>query len=342
MPHSRTIAAITLLAGLLATTLACGETSPAPANSAATLTAGHRAWQANALAKLGASKHADALVTAAALASLDAGNAAQALSLVDRALLDQPKAADIGLFAISLCARTPRCDLLRREAELRAIDPGNGAGWMAALQHASNSKDSAGVEQALTQIAQASQFDLDFVPLERRFISGLAEVPAPFAVDADSNTPEAQRRVWAISVTSALATPGFQSLLQACKQDSAGDKPALRQRCRLIATRLVGGDRVISNMVGLRLQEWAANNDQDRQSALTEQRRMNWRLWQLGDIATKQQLSTGEQTAILIAHDNESDGIAAVLTAAHRPLDPPADWQPAVADHPHARSLAPP
>lgn len=341
MQHSRTITVTALLAGLLATTIACAAMPLPPANATSTPSAEQAAWRADAIEKLGASKHADALVTAAALTSLDPGRAAQALSLVDRAARAKPSAADIGLFAISLCERTPHCDVWRRETDLRAIDPGNGAGWMAALQHASNNKDSAGVEQALTQIAHASRFDLDFVPLERRFVAGLAEVPAPYGVAADNSMPDAQRRLWAISVTSALAMPAFQSLLQACKQDSTG-KPALRARCRLIATRLVGGDRLITNMVGLRLQEWTASDEPDRQAALTEQRRLKWRMGQLGDIAARHVFSTGEQTAILMAHEHESDGIAAVLAAAHRPLDPSADWPPAVSDNSLAPSRAQP
>ncbi len=341
MPHSRTIATSTLLAGLLAAAFARGATPLAPANASSTRSAEQAAWRTNAIEKLAASKHADALVTAAALASLDPGNTAQALSLVKRAVHAKPGAADIGLFAISLCDRAPHCDVLRQEADLRAIDPGNGAGWMAALQHASNSKDSAGVDQALTQIAHASCFDLDFVPLERRFVSGLAEVPAPFAVDTDNSTPEAQRRAWAISMTSALAMPAFQNLLQACKHDSAS-KPGLRSQCRLIATRLVDGDRVVTQMVGLRLQEWTASHAQDRQAALTEQRRMKWRTWQLGDIAAQHLLSTSEQTAILMAHASESDGIAAVLAAAHRPLDPPASWKPVATDNSLTPSRAQP
>jgi hypothetical protein len=34
------------------------------------------------------------------------------------------------------------------------------------------------------------------------------------------------------------------------------------------------------------------------------------------------------QIGIMLAHENEVDGIDAVLLATARPLDPPAHWQP--------------
>lgn len=49
---------------------------------------------------------------------------------------------------------------------------------------------------------------------------------------------------------------------------------------------------------------------------------------QLGAVSVNSAMSPATQVSITLAHQNEVDGIGAVLRAIGRPLDPPSDWQP--------------
>ncbi|OOG37076.1 hypothetical protein [Rhodanobacter sp. C05] len=328
MRYPRTISGSILAAGLLAGSFALANTTPQRPGPQSDSTAAGTTWRIGAVKSLSALQDADALITAGALAQNLSGDAGKSLSLLDRATVIAPQAADIGLLDVIQCGTHPGCDALKREARVRSIDPHNGDVWMAELHDASTHADLARIDEALSNMARSTHFNFYFASLGRRFIAGLNRVPTLPDDPADrAGTPEARRQEQAMSMVAALAMPALQDLMHACQPGStAGD--ARHKTCRDIATSMEHGDTMIANLVGLRLHEWTARDAGDRAEAVAQRRRLQWRMNQLSAIAGTPALPPTKEIATMLAHEREVDSIDAMLTDAGRPLDPPTGWQP--------------
>ena len=81
-------------------------------------------------------------------------------------------------------------------------------------------------------------------------------------------------------------------------------------------------------MIGLRLQEWTARDAADRNVAMDQRRRLQWKLRQLSNVSVTGAIPPTNQIDIMLGHQNEVDGIDAVLRATGQALEPPAEWQP--------------
>lgn len=323
--HTWIIAAPALATGLLTATMACASAS---SETRADVDATESAWRTGAIETLAALPDADSAVTAAGLARLLPNGASRSLSLFDRATALAPDAADIGLLDVIQCSTQPGCDVLGREARVRGIDPQNGDTWMAALHDASVHSDQARIDDVLSNMARSTYFNFYFASLGRRYLNGLNRIPLPPGdTPGDARTPEAQRQVLAMSMVAALAIPAMQDLVHACQPGSPVSE-GRRDTCRSIAASMDRGDSLITNMIGLRLQEWSARDAADRAEALAQRRRLQWRMHQLNAIAGTPVLPTTKQMTTMLAHEREADSIDAMLVDAGRPLDPPADWQP--------------
>lgn len=268
---------------------------------------------------------ADALVTAAALAPQSVDGKSHAIKLLDRAVALAPAAADIGLLDAAMCRAQVGCDELKREIRLRPVDPRNGNLWMAALQDAVTRADQMKIDRVLARMAQSSNFNLHFVALGRRFLAALHRVsppPGDLGESADS-----LRQVQAMTLVAAFALPPMQYLVEACKS-GASPHAARRRTCRAIADPLSRSDSLIANMIGLRLQELAARDIADRDDAIARRRLMLWKLSQWAAVTGAPAIPHASQITRMLAHENEVDGMNAVLRAARRSLEPPANWQP--------------
>lgn len=99
-----------------------------------------------------------------------------------------------------------------------------------------------------------------------------------------------------------------------------------RKTCRAIASSLRHSDLLITNMIGLRLQEWTARDAADRSDALAERRRLPWKMPQPGFVTLA--MSQARQISMVFADENEVEGIDAIRRASGQTLEPPADWHP--------------
>jgi hypothetical protein len=315
-------------AGIVLGLLLCGscraatrDTAPA---DAATGTQG--AWLKHAVASLSAMPDTDALVTAAVLERQLPDGQARSIGLLDRAVASAPHAADIGLLDITTCSGQAGCDALKREARLRHVDPRNGNLWMVTLHDASKRNDRSRIDSVLSRMAQSDRFDVHFISLGRRFLVALKRIPPPpGAVGASADS---LRQMQAMSLVAAFVLPPMQDLVNACRPGNPVHD-ARRKTCRAIADPLRRSDSLIPEMIGLRLQEWTARDAADKDDAMAQRRRLQWKMRQLSDVSGTAAMPPASQIGIMLAHGNEVDGIDAMLLATGRPLVPPAHWQPA-------------
>lgn len=330
MHHAGKYPAVILLGLLLSGSFSGMASETAPAVTTAAV---HRAWLKNAVARLSAMPDTDALVTAGALAHALPDGQARSLELLDRAVASAPQATDIGLLDIGACNGNAGCDALKREARLRRADPRNGSLWMVALHDASKRADRPRIDTVLSRMAQSDRFDLHFMSLGQRFLVALKRVPPPPATPTAS--ADVLRQLQALSMVAAFAMPRMQDLVAACKPGHPASD-ARRKTCRAIAGSLRRSDSLIANMIGLRLQEWNARDAADRDDALAQRRRLQWKMQQLRNVSGTPGMPPASQVGIMLAHENEVDGVDAMLRAAGRPLDPPSHWQPVVPTAPMA------
>ncbi|WP_139351480.1 hypothetical protein [Rhodanobacter sp. B05] len=314
-------------AGIVLGLLLCGscraaarETAPADAATGA-----QGAWLEQAVASLSAMPDTDSLVTAAVLARQLPDAQARAIDLLDRAAASAPQAADVGLLDITLCSAQTGCDALKREARLRHLDPRNGSLWMVALHDASMRNDRPRIDSMLSRMAQGDRFDVHFISLGQRFLVALKRIPPP--PGATGTSADSLRRMQAMALVAAFVLPPMQDLVEACKPGNPVSD-ARRKTCRAIADSLRRSDTLIADLIGLRLQEWTARDTADKDDALARRRRLLWKMHQLNDVSGTAAMPPAGQIGIMLAHENEVEGIDAVLLATARPLDPPAHWQP--------------
>ncbi|WP_266157884.1 hypothetical protein [Dyella silvatica] len=313
---------------MLASPAIAAEDPPLGETPAGTETAQMK-WQASAIDQLAAMPDADALLTAAALAATTPSQASRAMTLLDRASAMAPQAADIGLLGIQLCSMQADCAALPRETRLRQLDPHNGIAWMTALHDASGRADAARIDDMLNHMTHATRFDIYFVALTRRFNTALDRVPrSPDEASADDHrADETGHYAQAMNMAMSLVMPAFQDLVRACKPGSPAAN-ARRETCRQIVPSLEQGDSLIANLIGLRIHEWTASDANDLATEEAQYRRLSWQMKQQLDIATSPAISPAKRMAIVLAYEREMDRMAALLTAAGKPLDPPAHWQP--------------
>lgn len=324
-------------AAILLGVLLCSPGGVTAAETTATSTSAvvRGTWLKNAVASLSAMPDADALATAGVLAQQLPN--AQTLDLLDRAVAASPQATGIGLLDVTVCSGHAGCDALQREAHLRAVDPHNGNLWLVALRDASIHHDQPRVDTVLAKMAQSSNFDLHFMSLGQRFLVAMKRIPPP--PGAPGASADSLRHEQAMALVTAFALPSMQPLVDTCKPGHPVND-ARRKTCRAIAGSLRHSDSLISKMIGLRLQEWNARDAADRNDALAGRRRLQWKMSQLGAVNMNSAMPPATQVGIMLAHENEVDGIDAVLRVTGRPLDPPVDWQaPHSAPASIARSL---
>ena len=227
----------------------------------------------------------DAKITAAALAQSPSGEKERAvMPLMDRAVALAPTAADIALLDITLCAATPGCDAVSREAQLRHVEAGNGAFWMMALHQATLQNDEIGTEAAIRQIARSPRFDLHMASLGKRFRAALERFPPPARDTAADDSPQLAAPVTAMALLQALAIPAFQDITLACKPDTERPMLADQQRCRRVAESMKKGDSMIANLIGCACRNGmrGTRRTRPRRWAASELRMPNGSLFQAG------------------------------------------------------------
>lgn len=313
---------------IIAMYLLMGTWAMAHADTAPATPSHWETWQRTAMHRLSAMPDPDAKITAAALAQTFPTEEPQVMPLMDRAVAMAPTAADVALLDVTLCAETPGCDAVSREAQLRHVETGNGAFWMMALHQATLQNDEIGTADAIRQLAHSSRFDLHMASLGKRLRAALERFPPPARDNAADDSPQLAAPITAMAVVQALAIPAFQDVTLACKPGT--EQPTLaerKQQCRRIAESMKKGDSMIANLVGLRLQEWNARDAADKADALKQRRISGWRLARFSKLTLSGGLPPGENAGSIWNNDREADAIVALLKKSGQPLNPPDDWR---------------
>ena len=96
---------------------------------------------------------ADSLAAAAMLSIGPTVNPVQRLTLIARAVSKAPDRPDLVWLNVRLCTQVDTCNPERLEAQLRALDPDNGAAWFDSIGRAGSRNDAVTVRKHLLAIA---------------------------------------------------------------------------------------------------------------------------------------------------------------------------------------------
>ena len=142
-------------------------------------------------------------------------------------------------------------------ARLREQETDNAAVWIAVVNDAAKRHDEAAVEASLKRMAASRVFDGHFVDQMKAVADVYRRFPMPAEMVAESgagsaDSAEAGATTGALAVTAAIALPGFQPLVNACRVDPASRRNRERASdCaaigRLLAAR---ADTLLASRIG--------------------------------------------------------------------------------------------
>ena len=232
-------------------------------------------------------------------------------------------------------ASQPACRPAQALARLQRLDPDNAATWLAALEDAVASGDTATIGRTLERAGHADYFDSYWGEAGHFLDATLATVSLPprsaAVLDAQRRqnngaapTDADLRSVQAIAMASALAMPGLASLLRSCRSEDVAVAAARRSSCLAVATLLAHSDTLLGRRVGLGL---AVRLTVDLPTGTAWREQLRRFLW-----LQRQLLSMGWQVPPGYAQSlwrvGEVAALQAWLTSRGRPLIPPPGWLP--------------
>lgn len=215
---------------------------------------------------------------------------------------------------------------------MQRLEPDNGAVWIVTMHRAARNDDTAGVSEALANLASATRDNERFGELTAEWLGIFDRHPQLLdaLVLADANKERQDRSslalTYAISITAAVAIPAYQALINACGPSNPAFDARRQDDCLIAAARMAEhAPTLVSRAMGLVV----LNQLGDARFAMAQR---NWKYLQLasGDVY-EQALSDPNQTRSLIKDWRETRSEVAVierlLDRAGRPTLPPADWQ---------------
>lgn len=189
----------------------------------------------------------------------------QALSLLAHASDADPQRADLIWLQAEVCHKVEACDPEAYETRLRALDPSNGAGWLAALERANTAQDKPAMDAALHAISHSDRVNIYWTTLIAH-LSRAAVQPKMMSLQ------EAETRV--IGYLSAEAIPALQTISHACKGERL-QQPEYAEACRGIAKSFEQGDTYIIEMIGVTIARRVWPEDSVEWRAADEARRLH-------------------------------------------------------------------
>ena len=184
---------------------------------------------------------ADSLAAAAMLSIGPTVNPLQRLTLIARAVAESPDRPDLVWLNVRLCTQVEGCDSEPLEAQLRALDPDNGAGWFDSIGRAGKRNDVVAVRKDLVAIATSTRFDT-------YWNATIVHVTNAILRTHTMDLPTAL--IAAIGMASAMAIPAYQTIVKACKGEPLQD-PGVLNTCRQVSSVMRGGDTYLTEMVGI-------------------------------------------------------------------------------------------
>jgi hypothetical protein len=188
-----------------------------------------------------AAADSDSLAAAAMLSIGPTVNPEERLKLIAGAVSKAPDRPDLVWLNIRLCVQVDTCNPEPLEAQLRALDPENGAAWFDSIGRAGGRNDAAAVRKDLSAIATSSRFDIYWNATIVHLTNAILKTHTMDLPTALVDT---------IGIASGTSVPAYQTILNACKGEPLQD-PDLLGICRQVATVMRGGDTYLTEMIGI-------------------------------------------------------------------------------------------
>jgi hypothetical protein len=238
-----------------------------------------------------------------------------ALLLVSHATDAAPDRPDLLWLQGRICRYVPACDPQPIEERLRALDPGNGAGWMDALARATKWNDDAAAAAALEAIAHSERFDIYWTTLVARLSRATASTQAVSLDEAE---------IAVIGSLAAQAIPAYAAASNACN----GARLELAETlatCRGIARAFQNGDTYITESIGSRIAERAwPEGSAEWQAASSAQRVYAYQLKRWSELTPIDAAQAQTYLSLCEQHRREQDvWLAALVSAGVDPTPPP-------------------
>lgn len=263
---------------------------------------------------------ADSLAAAAMLGFGPKADPMQQMTLIARAVEEAPDRPDLVWLHMRLCSQGEGCNPEPLEAQLRALDPGNGAAWLDSIGRAGKRDDVVAVRKYMVAIAASTRFDT-------YWNATIVHVTNAIVKTHTMNLPTAF--VATIGMAAAMAIPAYQTLSNACKGESLHDADVVAT-CRQVASVMRRGDTYLTEMIGAAIAKRAwPEGSAEYLDAVGARRVAHYRmgadgqiglhhLWSSRYAAKRLQLMTENKT------EQEVD-LAEIMNAKLNP-NPPSGW----------------
>jgi hypothetical protein len=218
-----------------------------------------------------------------------------------------------------------RIDAARR---WQAADPGN----LAPLLHAGLPADA-----LLAEARHATHSRTQVYDMVRWMTATLLRHPLSAGERAalsggDEYHDEEAAAISAMGFWVAIATPGYQRLLDACRGTALRATSARASDCRHAANVLwEQSDGALERSIGLSMLRESSATSAERAAIDAQRRTLDWQMLQWGRIAQQQPRDGAEQFVRLLRDPSirsEQQLMERVLQEAGVPLEPPAGWMP--------------
>jgi|ERR1700722_1080857 len=263
---------------------------------------------------------ADSLAAAAMLSVGPTFDPAQRLTLSARAVSKAPDRPDLVWLNLRLCTQVDTCNPEPLEAQLRALDPDNGAAWFDSIGRAGRRNDVVAVRKDLAAIATSRRFDM-------YWNATIVHITNAIVKSHTMDLPTAL--IATIGMASGTSVPAYQTILNACKGDPLLD-PDVLSTCRQVSTVMRGGDTYITEMVGIAIAKRAwPEGSPTYVDAISARRVAHYRIDADGKISLRRFLFTGfaaKRLQLMTEKTTEQEVILAEILNARRKPDPPSDY----------------
>jgi hypothetical protein len=267
-----------------------------------------------------AAADSDSLAAAAMFSIGPTVNPVERLTLIASAVSKAPDRPDLVWLNIRLCVQVDSCNPEPLEAQLRALDPENGAAWFDPIGWAGSRNDAVEVRKDLSAIATSRRFDIYWNATIVHITNAILKVHTMDLPTALIST---------IGIASGTSIPAYQTILNACKGDPLQD-PDVLSICRQVSTVMRGGDTYLTEMVGIAIAKRAwAEGSPTYVDAINARRVAHYRM----DADAKLSLHrfifsqyAAKRLQLMMEKKSEQEVILAEILNAGRNPNPPSDY----------------
>ena len=263
---------------------------------------------------------ADSLAAAAMLSMGPTVNPVQRLTLIARAVSKAPDRPDLVWLNVRLCTRVDTCDPEPLEAQLRALDPDNGAAWFDSIARAGSRNDAVAVRKDLSAIANSRRFDMYW---NATIVHSTNAILRTHTMDLPTAL------VATIGMASATTVPAYQTIMKACKGDQLLD-PDVLSACRRVSAVMRAGDTYLTEMVGIAIAKRAwPDGSPTYVDAISARRVAHYRMDADGKLSLHRFLSSeyaAKRLQLMTEEKTEQEVTLAEILNARWSPNPPSDY----------------